>query len=497
MASIYKRKQDKSKRRQAWYICYIDHEGRKRTKKGFSDKKETELLAAKLELESMRRREGLIDPEEEKQAERRKAPLEGHLADFQKSLGKATKKHANLTMTRVRRIVNDAEMELPTDIDIQSVEGVLMEMMENDEIGHKTYNHYVAAMNQFCAWMVPKRLAANPLLGIEKLNTAVDVRHPRRALKPHEFQTLLKSARKSDVTVQGYTGEERARIYTISYMTGLRRKEIASLTPKSFALNAIPPTVTVEAACSKHRRKDVLPLHRNLVALLGEWVTGEPDVPIFPNLAKRKTSMMMKKDLERVGIPYRTDEGFADFHAGGRHTHITELLRNGASLVEAKELARHSDVTMTMKYAHIGIDDQHRAVQNLPWEDTGRKPRTSNRHQVSLHDSKEAVPINDDTPAKDRGCRKLSSSDSECQEAERAGFEPAVPVSRDTSLAMMRIRPLCHLSVATVLTDLSRSRHNIVGCRLEASSGNSHIWQGCRNLAMADRSRSRQTTWGR
>jgi len=41
---------------------------------------------------------------------------------------------------------------------------------------------------------------------------------------------------------------------------------------------------------------------------------------------------------------------------------ITELLRNGASLVEARELARHSDIRMTMQYTHIGIDDQARAV---------------------------------------------------------------------------------------------------------------------------------------
>ena len=75
---------------------------------------------------------------------------------------------------------------------------------------------------------------------------------------------------------------------------------------------------------------------------------------------------MIKKDLERVGIPYRTEEGTADFHAVGRHTHITELLRNGASLVEARELARHSDIRMTMRYSHIGLNDQARAVSAIP-----------------------------------------------------------------------------------------------------------------------------------
>jgi hypothetical protein len=44
---------------------------------------------------------------------------------------------------------------------------------------------------------------------------------------------------------------------------------------------------------------------------------------------------MVKKDLKRVGIPYETPEGIADFHAAGRHTHVTELLRNGATVPQA------------------------------------------------------------------------------------------------------------------------------------------------------------------
>ena len=76
--------------------------------------------------------------------------------------------------------------------------------------------------------------------------------------------------------------------------------------------------------------------------------------------------VMVKKDLERIGIPYETHEGIADFHAAGRHSHITGLLRNGATLVEARELARHADVRMTMKYTHIGLEDQADALAGLP-----------------------------------------------------------------------------------------------------------------------------------
>jgi site-specific recombinase XerD len=71
---------------------------------------------------------------------------------------------------------------------------------------------------------------------------------------------------------------------------------------------------------------------------------------------------MVRTDLERIGIAYKTDDGIADFHAAGLHTHITELLRNGATVPEARDLARNSDVRMTMKYTHITLEDQARAI---------------------------------------------------------------------------------------------------------------------------------------
>jgi integrase len=202
---------------------------------------------------------------------------------------------------------------------------------------------------------------------MERLNAETDVRHKRRALTPEEFGRLVEAARSSGVEVQGYDGEMRARIYQISYLTGLRRSELARLIPTSFRLDDPQPTLTVEAACSKHRRKDTLPMHPDLVVFVRAWIADlADDEPLFPKLARRKTYTMVQKDLERAGIPYETHKGLADFHAAGRHPHITWLVRNGATLVEAKELARHADVRQTMKYTHIGLEDQAQALAGLP-----------------------------------------------------------------------------------------------------------------------------------
>jgi integrase len=385
MATIYKRKEDKGKPNACWYYGYKDENGRQRTKKGYTDRKATRELAEKREREARRRRDGLTDPAEEKLAEQRKSPIDDIVDLYEGNLKsrRTTEKHVSLTLSRVRRIIKGCNFQILSDIETDTAQSYLDELAEEEDFGHRTYNHYVQAIDGFGNWLVTKkRTAFNPFAGLTRLNVEVDIRHPRRALTVEEVGQLIASARASGKSIQCFTPEERARIYIISGLTGLRRKEIASLTPRSFNLKADPPTVTVQAACSKHRRTDVLPLHPQLLAMLPAWLRGLPaDEPLFPKLGKRRTWLMVKKDLERVGIPYQNADGIADFHAAGRHTYITGLLTNGATLPEAKELARHTDVKMTMKYAHIGIGDRAKALANLPFQECNRsKPVTAEGH---------------------------------------------------------------------------------------------------------------------
>ena len=179
--------------------------------------------------------------------------------------------------------------------------------------------------------------------------------------------------------------------------------------------------------------------------MLREWLTEltRTDV-LFPNLANRRTWLMVRKDLKRVGIPYRTDEGSADFHTAGRHTHITELMRSGASLPETRELARHSDIRMTMKYTHIGNDNQTKAVSRLPWQscigggrgrvktNVGSGTRRPNGHLVSPSGieakSDDKIPKNINPRLKggyDAASRDVASSGTEGAPVEAAGIEPA------------------------------------------------------------------------
>ncbi len=385
MASIYKRSSDKGKKNRPWMIEYLDHEGRRAYAKGFTDKGLTEQLAAKLENEVMLRKRGMIDPAQERLLAVKQSPIADHLAAFERSLDDTTPKHRRLTMTRVRRLVEASGAATIGELEAEEVEEALKEIRRAEDLGARTYNHYLQAVDEFGKWLVAsKRLSSNPVAGIDRLNAETDVRHKRRALTRDEVSRLVRAARESGKEVQGYPGELRARVYLTSFLTGLRRLELASLTPRSFKLDDAQPTLTVEAACSKHRRKDVLPMHPDLVAWVREWTAGmDPDAPLFPGLARKKTYTMVQKDLERAGIPYETHEGLADFHAAGRHSHITGLVRSGASIMEAKELARHADIRQTAKYTHIGLEDRAAALGNLAAPDAYASVELSEMRRVS------------------------------------------------------------------------------------------------------------------
>ena len=370
MASIFKRTRDKRRKGAPYYIMYKDHTGRRRMVKGYTDKALTFQLAAKLEHEAKLRRDGLVDAEEEDRRIVQKLPIERLVSSFEKALQARgnTKKHVKQTTTRIRTLLAGAEVSTLSELTVERVQAFLDDLCQNQGCGRRTHNHYVQAVNGFCRWLIDtKRLATNPLSTLPRLNAQVDIRHKRRALSPEEVGALIAATRASGRDVQCYSPELRARLYLFSYLTGLRRRELSRLTPESFDLDGDPPTLTVDAAASKHRKRDVLPLHPELVTLLRHWLPElEPREALFPKIDRKRTWYMVKKDLERAGIPYRTDEGVADFHAAGRHSYVTALLRNGVSLPKARELARHSDVRMTMRYTHIGIEDQASALASIP-----------------------------------------------------------------------------------------------------------------------------------
>jgi integrase len=164
----------------------------------------------------------------------------------------------------------------------------------------------------------------------------------------------------------GMAGHARALLYRLAIETGLRASELRSLTISSFDFDNC--TVTVEAAYSKHRRRDILPLKPETTAELKAFLAGKmPGVNAFNMPNKDCTANMIKADLADAGSDYIDDAGrYVDFHSL-RHTTGSLLAASGVHPKVAQSIMRHADINLTMSlYTHILKGQESAAVKSLP-----------------------------------------------------------------------------------------------------------------------------------
>jgi integrase len=370
MASIFKRKYTKivnekrvKKQSLCWYIKYRDADGIERRVKAFKDKIASQQLAAKLEKEAEMAKAGVVD----RYKEYRKRLLLEHLADFEQSLlaKGCTTKHVEQVVSRARKIIEGCKFRTWTDISASKVQYYLASLRNRDEsISAQTFNFYLQNIKQFCKWMVQDgRASESPLQHLKGLNVRTDRRHDRRALEPDEVRRLLETTTAAPERF-GMMGCQRAMLYRLAVETGLRASELRSLTVSSFDLNKC--TVTIEAAYSKHRRQDVLPLRPSTAAELQNFLAGKmPNIKVFNMPVKQ--AKMMRADLAEANIPYVDDSGrYADFHSL-RHTTGSWLAANNVHPKVAQSIMRHSDINLTMsRYTHTLTGQESEAVSKLP-----------------------------------------------------------------------------------------------------------------------------------
>ena len=352
-----------------------------------------ESMLATMKERAKRIARGDIDPFED----HRERPLAEHVEDFRSLLESKgnTAAHVTLTVQRLLAVVDGCKFKKLSDLNAGRVSGWLADRRKpkKDKKGNviaglsvASSNHYLVAVKSFGHWLVKdRRSPENPFAHLSRLNAQVDVRHERRASSLIDLGLLVSAAETSQKKFRGLDGSTRSMLYRLAAMTGLRAKELSSLTAASFDLIANVPTVTVEAGYSKRRRRDVLPLHQDLAARLRQWLTererqqddqrtvlsidraadAKPE-RLFPGTWAKRAYKMLRNDLEAVGIPYVTDDGIADFHSL-RHTFISNLAAGGVHPKLAQQLARHSTITLTMdRYTHVGLLDMNTALESLP-----------------------------------------------------------------------------------------------------------------------------------
>ncbi len=363
MASVYKRKAGLAAPK--WYFKYRDAQGRLRRAAGGRDRSATLALANEMERRVARERAGLVDPHEQ-QARR---PIAEHVEDFLRHL--EAKRDAPEHIANVRRHVSAVVEALGVrrigDLSADRVADWLRQRREADGLSVGLSNGYARSLRAFGAWLVRARRApVDPLAHIPILNARTDRRRVRRALTFEEFARLREAA-KNGGPFRGLHGPDRAMLYLVAVHTGLRRNELVSLTPRSFDLDGDPPTATVVAAYSKHRREDTIQIRPDLVDALRPWLAARsPFAPCWPGKWHRRAAKMLALDLDAAAVPYRDEGGeVVDFH-GLRVSGITWVSRT-AHPKALQTFARHYSAAFTLDvYARVARVDMDEGLSGLP-----------------------------------------------------------------------------------------------------------------------------------
>jgi integrase len=384
-------------------VQYMDEHGHpQRVASRCRDYAAAEQLGRELEKRAMQRREGLLDPVQERFAKAARVPIAEHAAAHVGHLRAAgnTAKHVRTVERHLRVILAAAGIERLSDLKSAAVLSAISAMRNPPPVdGEKkpkqpaslsTCNSHLRSMKGFSRWLWKQRLTPeDALLDLSLYNAATDRRHIRREMAAEEVHWLLDVTEQRTLPEHGAPGPTRAMCYRLAAATGFRASELRSLTTDSFDLDANPPTCTVEAGYSKRRKRDVQPLPEALVEPLRAWLAGfDPGEPVFGGIA-RDTARMLRSDLAAARsawlkaaeqqpesvkeemaasdfLLYSDRQGHvADFHSL-RVLFISRVVASGASVKEAQTLARHSTPVLTMNtYSRATLLDVAGAVEGL------------------------------------------------------------------------------------------------------------------------------------
>ena len=369
---------------QMYYMKYIDENGLEQIQNTkVRDREVAKQILAAREKRVSEICSGLLDPVAERIQKANKKPIKAHIDDYKTYLKNANRSeyHIEVTVRHLHEAIDFLNLskinEMTPERAMSFVGWLRTETLEKKRSlnGHthrspRTVNSYIVSLKSFYRWLTTTgRLAHHPIANLKKLPEETDRRRERRALTNAEFNKLFETTYNSPKKIQGVDGPTRATLYLVAALTGLRRKELASLTRENFRLDGSTPTVRIQGAYSKNKKTDEIPLHPTVVERLREYFdrtkskAGKPVFPLrSPGGSLRATAQMMKRDCEAAGIDYKNTDGFVDFHAN-RVLFITSLCRSNIGLIMAQKLARHSDPKLTSNiYSKVSTQERAEAI---------------------------------------------------------------------------------------------------------------------------------------
>lgn len=302
------------------------------------------------------------------------SPLSTLLDQFKESLRRhqRTEKHVRHVGRHVETAMQACGFRTLSDITSPAVDKYLATLRTGpDALSNKTTNHVLMSLKQFVAWAADNGMSPGDSLALVRpVDARLTPKHVRRALDLADLAKLIQTTHTSTVERYGLSGHARSLLYRLTVETGLRASEVRTLRVVSFAdLGGARPTVSVLAKDAKNRKPAVQPLRADTAQALAAYFESRgagPLMPAFPLARGWRPPVMIRRDLEAAGLPYRDQaDRVSDFHSL-RVCFVSRLIYSAASVKTVQQLARHATPDLTLNvYARLRPDDERNAVEGL------------------------------------------------------------------------------------------------------------------------------------
>jgi integrase/recombinase XerD len=179
-------------------------------------------------------------------------------------------------------------------------------------------------------------------------------KHLPRTASRQDVELLL-----AQLNVKSLIGLRDRALLEVMYRCGLRVAEALSLVPanlKTPSGQAGTGCGYVEVRNGKGGRDRTVPMDARLAEWIGRWLQRRPDSPwVFPvvkgnrggQMATSTVRILMRRLADRAGLERKQWSPHVL-----RHCYASELLEDGFSLVEVRDLLGHTNIAVTSVYLH-------------------------------------------------------------------------------------------------------------------------------------------------
>ncbi|MDC5869883.1 site-specific integrase [Vibrio europaeus] len=192
-----------------------------------------------------------------------------------------------------------------------------------------------------------------------RLLSAIKLRNAE-IVRKRESANLHRSIRRKDLfpsfAAQEFVDYVEPLVIT-AMNTGLRRGELLQLTWSD--INLEQRCLSVSSKNSKSKKTRVVPLNDSVYSTLIKWRSQNlSKIYVFPSQFDTPLSDVKKPWLRLLDKAQISDFRFHDL----RHHFASKLVMAGVDLNTVRELLGHSDLKMTLRYAHLAPEHKHAAV---------------------------------------------------------------------------------------------------------------------------------------